>query len=58
MMREKIVEAFNETHGNCYLVTDILDTWLEYEGITGYTRDVIASQPYILTLTSRLTSCT
>ena len=24
-----------------YPVTEILDTWLEYEGIIGYTRDII-----------------
>lgn len=50
-MREKIVEAFNETYGNRYKsfeeikneypVTDILDTWLRYEGIVGCTRDII-----------------
>lgn len=50
-MREKIVEAFNETYGNRfksfeeirskYDVTEILDTWLRYEGIVGYTRDII-----------------
>ena len=50
-MQKKIIEAFNETHGNChksfeeikneYSVTEILDTWLEYEGIIGYTRDII-----------------
>lgn len=50
-MREKIVEAFNETYGNRfksfeeieseYPVTDILDTWLRYEGIIGYTRNII-----------------
>ncbi|MBE6855849.1 MAG: hypothetical protein E7500_00245 [Ruminococcus sp.] len=50
-MREKIVEAFNETYGNRfksfeeirneYDVTEILDTWLRYEGIVGYTSDII-----------------
>ena len=50
-MREKIIEAFNETYGNRfksfeeieseYPVTDILDTWLRYEGIIGYTRNII-----------------
>ena len=50
-MREKILEAFNETYDNCYKsfeeikneypVTDIPDTWLRYEGIIGYTRDII-----------------
>ncbi|MBQ8297100.1 MAG: hypothetical protein IJX77_04890 [Ruminococcus sp.] len=50
-MREKIVEAFNETYGNRfksfeeirneYDVTEILDTWLRYEGIVGYTRNII-----------------
>lgn len=50
-MREKIIEAFNETYGNRYKsfeeikseypITDILDTWLRYEEIVGYTRDII-----------------
>ena len=50
-MREKIVEAFNETYGKRfrtfeeirkeYDVTEILDTWLRYEGIVGYTRNII-----------------
>lgn len=50
-MREKVLEAFNETYGNRfksfeeirneYDVTEILDTWLRYEGIIGYTRDII-----------------
>ena len=43
-MQDKIVEAFNETY-NCdyksYPVTEILDVWLRYEGIVGYTRDII-----------------
>jgi len=43
-MQEKIIKAFNETYGNrykCFEVTEILDTWLRYEGIIGYTRDII-----------------
>ncbi len=50
-MREKIVEAFNETYNKKfksfesikrkYDVTEILDTWLRYEGIIGYTRNII-----------------
>lgn len=50
-MREKIIEAFNETYGNRYKsfedikqeydITEILDTWLRYEGIIGYTRNII-----------------
>ena len=50
-MQEKILEAFNETYGNRYKsfeeikseyeVTEILDTWLRYEGIIGYTRNII-----------------
>lgn len=50
-MREKVVEAFNETYGKRfksfeeirkeYDVTEILDTWLRYKGIVGYTRDII-----------------
>lgn len=50
-MQSRIVEAFNETY-NCkyssfeqirkeYPVTEILDVWLRYEGIVGYTRDII-----------------
>ena len=50
-MQNRIVEAFNETY-NCkyksfaqikkeYPVTEILDVWLRYEGIVGYTRDII-----------------
>lgn len=50
-MQSRIVEAFNETY-NCdyksfeqikkeYPVTEILDIWLRYEGIVGYTRDII-----------------
>ncbi len=51
MMHEKIIEAFNEVYGKSYKsfkiikskypVTDILDTWLEYEVIIGYTRNII-----------------
>ena len=50
-MEEKILEAFNETYNGGftsfeeikkgYDTTEILDTWLEYEGIVGYTRDII-----------------
>ena len=50
-MQKKILEAFNETYGNRYKsfeeikseyeVTEILDTWLRYEGIIGYTRNII-----------------
>lgn len=50
-MREKILEAFNEIYNekfksfesirHKYDVTEILDTWLRYEGIIGYTRDII-----------------
>lgn len=50
-MQEKIVEAFNETYDenyksfeeieNKYEVTEILDTWLRYEGIIGYARNII-----------------
>lgn len=50
-MQERIVEAFNENFGNSfksfddikckYSVTEILDVWLRYEGIVGYTRDII-----------------
>lgn len=50
-MRQKILEAFNETYGNRYKsfeeikiqcsITEILDIWLRYEGIVGYTRDII-----------------
>ncbi len=50
-MQSRIIEAFNETY-NCdyknfeqvkkeYHVTEILDVWLRYEGIVGYTRDII-----------------
>lgn len=50
-MQEKILEAFNEKYDsdctdfetvkNEFSVEEILDTWLEYEGIIGYTRDII-----------------
>ena len=50
-MQEKILEAFNETYDsdckdfeiikNDFSVVEILDTWLRYEGIVGYTRDII-----------------
>ena len=50
-MREKIVEAFNEMYdSDCndfelikeeFSTVEILDTWLRYEGIIGYTRDII-----------------
>lgn len=50
-MQEKIIEAFNETFDSNfksfedirreYDVTEILDTWLRYEGIIGYTRNII-----------------
>ena len=50
-MRDRIVEAINERY-NCrykdleeirkeFSVTEILDTWLNYEGIIGYTRSII-----------------
>ncbi|MDE6500723.1 MAG: hypothetical protein K2L10_01350 [Ruminococcus sp.] len=50
-MQETIIEAFKATYGeickdfeeikNKYPVTEILDVWLRYEGIVGYTRDII-----------------
>lgn len=50
-MQKKIIEAFNETFDRSfksfedirreYDVTEILDTWLRYEGIIGYTRNII-----------------
>ncbi|MGN0574643.1 MAG: hypothetical protein ACI4J2_01315 [Ruminococcus sp.] len=50
-MQKKIIEAFNETFDRNfksfedirreYDVTEILDTWLRYEGIIGYTRNII-----------------
>ena len=50
-MRDRIVEAINERY-NCHYkdfeeirkefsVTEILDTWLNYEGTIGYTRSII-----------------
>ena len=50
-VQEEIIEAFNETYRDNYegfeeikkrySATEILQTWLEYEGIIGYTRDII-----------------
>lgn len=50
-MQEKILEAFNDTLGSDYesfeeikakyTTVEILQTWLEYEGIIGYTRNII-----------------
>lgn len=50
-MQESIHEAFNETFGYDYesfdeikakhTTVEILQTWLEYEGIVGYTRNII-----------------
>ena len=51
-MRERILEAFNANHHgerfndfeeirNKYDVVEILSTWLVYEGIIGYTRDIV-----------------
>lgn len=50
-MQQKIIEAFNEKYDsdctdfeiikNEFPVEEILDTWLEYEGIIGYTREII-----------------
>ena len=50
-MQEEIIEAFNETYGEIYEdfeeiksrypITEILQVWLEYEGIIGYTRKII-----------------
>lgn len=50
-MQDKIVEAFNESYGchyedfeeikNEYSATEILDTWLRYEGILGYTSHIV-----------------
>ncbi|MDE5833960.1 MAG: hypothetical protein K2H26_00405 [Ruminococcus sp.] len=49
-MQETIIEAFKATYGEIkdfeeikskYPVAEILQVWLEYEGITGYTRDII-----------------
>lgn len=50
-IQEKILEAFNEVYGGNYKdfdeikdnydVPEILDVYLRYEGIVGYTRDII-----------------
>ena len=50
-MQESIIEAFNDTLGSDYesfeeikakyTTVEILQTWLEYEGIIGYTRNII-----------------
>ncbi len=50
-MQEQILEAFNEVYKagykafeeiqRDYSVTEILDVWLRYEGIVGYTRDIV-----------------
>ena len=50
-MQEQILEAFNEVCNTDYEtfeeiqhdhpVAEILDVWLRYEGIVGYTRDII-----------------
>lgn len=50
-MQKKILEAFNETYdSDCddfeiikeeFSTVEILDTWLRYEGIIGYTKDII-----------------
>ncbi len=50
-MQESIVEAFNDTLGSDYesfeeikakyTTIEILQTWLEYEGVIGYTRNII-----------------
>ncbi len=50
-MQESILEAFNDTFGYDYesfdeikaqhTTVEILQTWLEYEGIVGYTRNII-----------------
>lgn len=50
-MQDRIIEAFNERY-NCHYkdfeeirkefsVAEILDTWLNYEGIFGFTREII-----------------
>lgn len=50
-MQQEIIEAFNDTF-NCdyksfeeikakYTTVEILQTWLEYEGVVGYTRNII-----------------
>ena len=50
-MQESIVEAFNDTLDSDYesfeeikakyTTIEILQTWLEYEGVIGYTRNII-----------------
>ena len=50
-MQEQILKAFNEVCSTDYKafeeiqrdyhVTEILDVWLRYEGVVGYTRDII-----------------
>jgi hypothetical protein len=51
-MQQEIIEAFNDTF-NCdyesfeeikakHTTVEILQTWLEYEGIVGYIRNIIA----------------
>ncbi len=50
-MQEQILDAFNEVYKadykafeeiqRDYSVDEILDVWLRYEGIVGYTRDII-----------------
>ena len=50
-MQESIIEAFNDTLGSDYesfeeikakyTTVKMLQTWLRYEGIIGYTRDII-----------------
>jgi len=50
-MQKQIITAFNETYNTDYKafeeiqrdysVAEILDVWLRYEGIIGYTRNII-----------------
>jgi len=50
-VQEQTLEAFNEVYKadyktfeeiqRDYSVVEILDVWLRYEGIVGYTRDII-----------------
>lgn len=50
-MQEQILKAFNEMYeSDCddfeiiieeFSTEEILDTWLRYEGIVGYTRNII-----------------
>lgn len=50
-MQQEIIKAFNETYdSDCtdfeiikaeFSTDEILDTWLRYEGIVGYTRNII-----------------